>query len=97
MSQASGLVSGILSQGLTNIFGVSQKIIPGNRRPHDFKNIILYFVGGVSPSDIRDAFEQFHMSSKDNGIKTLFVGGSKLLEQGETTRNLLDWNRKTGP
>ena len=102
LTHSSGLMSGLLSGGLRaagNIFGVGvgQGLIQGKRHPHDYNHVILYFVGGVAPGDIRDSYEElgargFAGIEKKHEKISLFVGGSSILEQDRMTRDLLDWS-----
>lgn len=101
LSHSSGIVSGLLSGGLRaaeNIFGVGQGLMHGTtRHPHDYKHVILYFVGGVAPGDVRDAFDEFGLRGVGEADKTsLFVGGSAVLEQDRVTKDLLDWSGHRG-
>ena len=87
LTHSSGLMTGLLSSGLQNIFGVGQTFIKQDRQPHDYTHIIVYFVGGVSPGDVRDCFEGF--KTNEGSTKVLFVGGSRMCDRRELSKNLL--------
>ena len=94
LSHSSGLMTGLLSSGLQNIFGVGQNFIKRERQPHDYKHVIVYFVGGVSPGDVRDCFEGFGANERQR--KVLFVGGSRMCDRARLSKDLLARARARG-